>query len=80
MSNKKVAKKRESAPVFGLLRHLNSKLSFRLEDLRPLWEDLPDAQRLEVVKSLAWTARDRRRFRDHVVKELTGGAFDGMLD
>ena len=61
-------------------KHNNTKLPITIETFRFLFEDWTDNQRLEVIRSLIWTAPDMTSFHDKVVTELTSKKFSSSLD
>ncbi len=51
-------------------KHNKTKLTTNLEDLRCLWADWSNAQRLEVIKSLIWTAPDQYDFKIKLLETI----------
>lgn len=60
--------------------HLNTLITLRLEDLRSIWSDLEDEDRLEIIKSIIWTAPDNHDFYNQVIDEVTSEQFKETLD
>jgi hypothetical protein len=61
-------------------KHNNTLLRFRLETFRLLFEDLNDQQRLELIKSLIWTAPSQHTMYDNVRKLINNGDFQSTID
>lgn len=61
-------------------KHCDLKIPVRLEDARALWADLPDSKRLEVLKSVIWTATDMHGFYQKARKLINSQAFQDTLD
>lgn len=61
-------------------RHLNVKLPITLENFRGIFEEWTDNQRMEVIKSLIWTAPDAQRFAQKVSKVISSDKFQGEID
>ena len=61
-------------------KHCAIRLIYQLETVRSLWSDLPDKQRLEVLKSVIWTAPDMHGFHEKAVSLLTSNRFKQTLD
>jgi hypothetical protein len=61
-------------------KHNNTIIKFRLETFRFLFEDLSDNQRMELIKSLIWTAPDMHLMFSKVQKELNSNKFQVTLD
>ena len=61
-------------------RHLNTKISCSVENLRSFWIDWTDAQRIEVIKSIILLAPDCHGFYAKILKELTSEKFKDAID
>ena len=61
-------------------KHLDTKFTFRLGDLSCLWTDFSDKQRIEIIKSIIWTAPDMHTFREKVLKTIGAEKFEETLD
>jgi len=61
-------------------RHNNTRVPLRIEDLRSIWIGANDAARLEILKSVIWTAPDNQGFYAKALKTLTSGRFIETLD
>jgi len=61
-------------------KHCNTKITITLEDMRSLWHEANDNQRLEMIKSIIWTAPDMHTFYQKVLKELDPKKFEETLD
>lgn len=55
-------------------------MGLTLDEVRFLWADLPDNKRMEVLKSVIWTAPDMHSFHEKVVKVVTSPRFKYTLD
>ena len=60
--------------------HYDTKIVCRLGDLSGLWVNLNDKQRIEIIKSIIWTAPDMHSFRDKVLKTIASEKFEETLD
>ena len=61
-------------------KHLDTKISVMLGDMRVLWYDVNDNTRLEILKSLIWTAPDNHKFYEKALKMLKSDKFQNTLD
>jgi len=61
-------------------KHCNTKITVVLDDMRGLWIQSTDKQRLEIIKSVIWTAPDMQSFYKKVLKELDPSTFEETLD
>jgi len=61
-------------------RHCNLKVPLRLEDMRGLWSEVGDKVRLEILKSVIWTAPDCRGFYLKAMKILNSEKFREAID
>lgn len=61
-------------------KHCETKFTISLEDMRGLWGEANDKQRLELIKSIIWTAPDMHSFYCKVLKALDPKKFEGTLD
>jgi ABC-type Zn2+ transport system substrate-binding protein/surface adhesin len=61
-------------------KHCDTKIIVRLDDMRGLWTQSTDKQRLEIIKSIIWTAPDMCSFYKKVLKELDPKKFERTLD
>jgi hypothetical protein len=60
--------------------HVDTKLSIHLGDARGLWADASDKVRLEIIKSVIWTAPDMEEFSRKVLHLLESRSFRESLD
>lgn len=63
-----------------LQKHLNTRLTVTLENFRSIFEEWNDNQRMEVIKSLIWTAQDAQGFAQKVAKIIGSDKFQGEID
>ena len=61
-------------------KHCNTKITTDIESMRGLWKDATDNQRLEIIKSVIWTAPNMEQFYDKVLKTLDREKFGQTLD
>ena len=61
-------------------KHCNTKIVVSIEDLRGLWADTSDNARLEILKSLIWTAPNNHEFHKKAIKVITSDSFKETLD
>ena len=61
-------------------KHCETKIPLTLEEVRCIWADLNDKTRLEVLKSIVWTADNPFEFREKAVKVLTSKEFIENID
>lgn len=61
-------------------KHCNLKIPITLEDMRGLWANLDDKCRMEIIKSVIWTADDMYGFHGKVCKEIACEQFKDTLD
>lgn len=61
-------------------KHCETKVTLDIESLRSLWSEATDKQRLEMIKSIIWTAPNMEGFYEKVLKELNPVKFRGTLD
>lgn len=57
-----------------------TKTIIELGDLRNLWSEANDATRLEIIKSVIWTAPDIRKFLEKTLKVLNSEGFQYTID
>jgi len=62
------------------IKHLNTKLNVSIGDARGLWADANKKHRLEIIKSVIWTAPDMEEFCQEVIKLLESREFRESLD
>ncbi len=62
------------------IKHLNTKLTMTIENFRSIFEEWNDNQRMEVIKSLIWTAQDAQGFAQKVAKVIDSDKFQGEID
>jgi hypothetical protein len=55
-------------------------IRFQLDDVRGLWGELSDEQRIEVIKSLIWCAPDAQGFYQKVMRVIGNEIFEGAID
>lgn len=60
--------------------HCNLIIPITLEDMRSLWANLDDEYRMEIIKSVIWTACDMHEFHEKVCKEIACEKFKDTLD
>lgn len=63
-----------------MILHNDTKITVSLEDLRSIWTDASDRTRLEILKSIIWTAPDMHRFYEKSMKILNSDSFRDSLD
>ena len=56
-------------------KHCGFKLRLTIEDVRGIWSEADDKVRLEILKSLIWTAPDSRGFSEKALKLLSSPKF-----
>ena len=61
-------------------KHCNTNITVTLEEMSGLWAEINDRQRLEIIKSIIWTAHDMHGFYDKILKELDPEKFRETLD
>ncbi len=61
-------------------KHCRTRMVYSLDTVRSLWADLPDRQRMEVLKSVIWTAPDMHTFHAKAVRVLSSNQFKETLD
>ena len=61
-------------------QHCNMKITITLEDMRNLWSEATDKQRLEMIKSIIWTSPDMYSFYQKVLVALDPKKFERTLD
>ena len=61
-------------------KHCNTKISITIEEMRSLWSELPDKQRMEVIKSVIWTAPNSYGFWEKVCKQICNQKFGDKID
>lgn len=61
-------------------KHNNTLIKMRLETFRLLFEELNDNQRVELIKSLIWTAPSQHAMYDRVRKLINSGEFQSTID
>ena len=61
-------------------KHLNTKLTITLENFRSIFEDWNDDQRMEIIKSLIWTANNAKGFARRVQTLLDSKHFIDDID
>ncbi len=61
-------------------KHCNTKLTYTLDGIRGIWSDLPDKQRMEVLKSIIWSASNMHDFYGKAMKVLGSEEFRESLD
>ena len=61
-------------------KHLNTKLTITLENFRSIFEDWNDDQRMEIIKSLIWTANNAQGFARRVQTLLDSKHFIDDID
>ncbi len=60
--------------------HLETKFTLKLEDLQGIWAEATDKQRMELIKSIIWTAPSMHGFYAKVKKEILAEKFEETLD
>jgi hypothetical protein len=61
-------------------RHCSLKIPVRLDDLRGVWGDATDKQRIEIIKSIIWSAEGRNDFGLEVSALLNSKKFCDTID
>ena len=61
-------------------KHLRTRVPLTIEDIRWLWTDAPDNARIEMMKSIIWTAADQHEFYAKSMKLLDSVNFRMTLD
>lgn len=61
-------------------KHANTKINLILDDVSGIWASSSDKVRLEIIKSIVYTADNQRNFREKVVKMLESELFKNTLD
>lgn len=62
------------------IKHLNTKLPIVLEKFSCLFDEWTDNQRMEVIKSLIWTAPNAEGFAQKVAKLIGSKKFQNKID
>jgi hypothetical protein len=60
-------------------KHLKTKLNLNVESFRFIFEDWTDNQRLEVIKSVIWTAPDVEKFLSKVQNLMASKDFNDNI-
>ena len=61
-------------------KHCNTKIPLTLDQINIIWSELDDKTRMEVLKSVIWTAPDCQSFYEKAVKVITSEKFRNTLD
>ena len=61
-------------------RHNNTKIPLTLENFRPLFYDIPNKTRLEIIKSLIWSSNDQEEMWQLVKDKIIDSKFNETLD
>lgn len=61
-------------------KHCNTKVPLRLDAVRSIWSDVNDNVRMEILKSVIWTAPDNHGFYEKAMKVLNSDRFRETLD
>jgi hypothetical protein len=64
----------------ALTKHLDTKIIITLDNFRSIFEDLSDNARLEVIKSLIWTAPNAYRMWELVKNKIANDEFGSKID
>lgn len=62
------------------IKHLETRLPIVLESFSSLFDEWTDNQRIEVIKSLIWTAPNAQSFAQKVAKLLNSKRFQEKID
>jgi hypothetical protein len=63
-----------------LEKHLNTKIHLTVENLRNMFEDIPNNARLEIIKSLIWTAPNAQTMWQLVCDKIANKKFGETID
>ena len=69
-----------TSPIFDSEAHCNKQIPLRLEDVRPIWSNVSDTIRLEILKSVIWTSPDNHDFYAKAMRVLKSEKFRASLD
>lgn len=61
-------------------KHNNTKITISMRDMSYLWYDLSDNVRMEMVKSIIWTAPDSHTFYGKLMWCLNSEKFQSSID
>lgn len=61
-------------------KHLNTKVTIPMGDIRYLWCDASDRVRLEMIKSIIWTHANPALFLGKIKKTINSESFEATLD
>ena len=65
---------------FNIDKHLDSEITVPLIDMRHIWSCAGDRTRLEILKSIIWTAPSNHKFYGRAMKILNSDKFQNTLD